>query len=383
MLPAEQISWEEKAVSDRISIRHALKKYGENVIIPDLSLEIKEGEFFTLLGPSGCGKTTLLRMIAGFNSIEGGEFYFNDTKINDLDPAKRNIGMVFQNYAIFPHMTVRKNVEFGLKNRKLSKEKIKEQTDKFMKLMHVDEYADRLPERLSGGQQQRVALARALCIEPAVLLFDEPLSNLDAKLRVEMRTVIKNIQHNVGITTVYVTHDQEEAMAISDRIAVMNAGVIQHVGTPKNIYQRPANLFVSTFIGRSNVMNAKLAVKDGKCYLVTPSGYQAEMTNVLPQYQKDQDVVMSIRPEELILSRDAGVDGITATVDDCVFLGLMTHYFVHLESGEEAEIIQESSIDSIIEPGTKIKLTINTDKVNLFTADGSANILTGVQNDCE
>ena len=369
-------------MSDNISIRHALKKYGDNVIIPDLNLEIKEGEFFTLLSPSGCGKTTLLRMIAGFNSIEGGDFYFSDRRINDLDPAKRNIGMVFQNYAIFPHLTVRKNVEFGLKNRKLPKEKIREQTDKFMQLMHVDEYADRLPERLSGGQQQRVALARALCIEPDVLLFDEPLSNLDAKLRVEMRTVIKNIQHNVGITTVYVTHDQEEAMAISDRIAVMNAGVIQHVGTPKNIYQRPANLFVSTFIGRSNVMNAKLAVKDGKCYLVTPSGYQAEMTNVLPQYQKDQDVVMSIRPEELILSRDAGVDGITATVDDCVFLGLMTHYFVHLESGEEAEIIQESSIDSIIEPGTQIKLTINTDKVNIFTADGSANMLTGVQNDC-
>ena len=369
-------------MSDRISIRHALKKYGENVIIPDLSLEIKEGEFFTLLGPSGCGKTTLLRMIAGFNSIEGGEFYFNDTLINNLDPAKRNIGMVFQNYAIFPHMTVRKNVEFGLKNRKLSKEQIKKQTDKFMKLMHVDEYADRLPERLSGGQQQRVALARALCIEPDVLLFDEPLSNLDAKLRVEMRTVIKGIQRNVGITTVYVTHDQEEAMAISDRIAVMNAGVIQHVGTPKNIYQRPANLFVSTFIGRSNVMNAQLAVKDGKCYVVTPSGYQAEMTNVLPQYQKDQDVVMSIRPEELLLNRDASAEGIGAVVEDCVVLGLMTHYFVKLESGEDAEIIQESSIDSIIEPGTQIKLTINTDKVNLFTADGSANILTGVKNDC-
>ncbi|MBQ2990688.1 MAG: ABC transporter ATP-binding protein [Clostridia bacterium] len=369
-------------MSDRISIRHALKKYGDNVIIPDLSLEIKKGEFFTLLGPSGCGKTTLLRMIAGFNSIEGGEFYFNDKLINNMDPAKRNIGMVFQNYAIFPHMTVRKNVEFGLSNRKLSKEKIREQADRFMKLMHVDEYADRLPERLSGGQQQRVALARALCIEPDVLLFDEPLSNLDAKLRVEMRTVIKNIQHNVGITTVYVTHDQEEAMAISDRIAVMNAGVIQHVGTPKNIYQRPANLFVSTFIGRSNVMNGKLEVKGGECFLVTPSGYRAKMTNVLPQYQKSQDVVMSVRPEELLLNPDMSADGITATVDDCVFLGLMTHYFVHLESGEEAEIIQESSIDSIIEPGTKIKLTINTDKVNLFTADGAANILTGVKNDC-
>ena len=369
-------------MSDRISIRHALKKYGNNVIIPDLSLEIREGEFFTLLGPSGCGKTTLLRMIAGFNSIEGGEFYFNDTRINDLDPAKRNIGMVFQNYAIFPHMTVRKNVEFGLQNRKLPREKVKEQTEKFMKLMHVDEYADRLPERLSGGQQQRVALARALCIEPDVLLFDEPLSNLDAKLRVEMRTVIKNIQHSVGITTVYVTHDQEEAMAVSDRIAVMNAGVIQHVGTPKNIYQRPANLFVSTFIGRSNVMKARLDVQDGRCELVTASGYRAQMNNVQEKYRTAQDVVMSVRPEELLLSRDADAPGISATVDDCVFLGLMTHYFVHLESGEEAEIIQESSIDSIIEPGTKIRLTINTDKVNLFTADGSANILTGVQNDC-
>ena len=369
-------------MSDRISIRHALKKYGNNVIIPDLSLEIREGEFFTLLGPSGCGKTTLLRMIAGFNSIEGGEFYFNDTRINDLDPAKRNIGMVFQNYAIFPHMTVRKNVEFGLQNRKLPKDKVKEQTEKFMKLMHVDEYADRLPERLSGGQQQRVALARALCIEPDVLLFDEPLSNLDAKLRVEMRTVIKNIQHSVGITTVYVTHDQEEAMAVSDRIAVMNAGVIQHVGTPKNIYQRPANLFVSTFIGRSNVMKARLEVQNGRCELVTASGYRAEMSNVQEKYRTAQDVVMSVRPEELLLSRDADAPGISATVDDCVFLGLMTHYFVHLESGEEAEIIQESSIDSIIEPGTKIRLTINTDKVNLFTADGSANILTGVQNDC-
>jgi len=374
---------EEYAVSDRISIRHALKKYGENVIIPDLDLEIKQGEFFTLLGPSGCGKTTLLRMIAGFNSIEGGDFYFNENRINDLDPAKRNIGMVFQNYAIFPHMTVRKNVEFGLKNRKMTREQIKAQADKFMKLMHVDEYADRLPERLSGGQQQRVALARALCIEPNVLLFDEPLSNLDAKLRVEMRTVIKQIQHNVGITTVYVTHDQEEAMAISDRIAVMNAGVIQHVGTPKNIYQRPANLFVSTFIGRSNVMNAKLQVEGGKCYIVTSSGYKAEMKNVLPEYQKPQDIIMSVRPEELLLSRDAEAEGMGATVDDCVFLGLMTHYFVHLDSGEEAEIIQESSIDNIIEPGTRIKLTINTDKVNIFTADGSANMLTGVQNDCK
>ena len=368
-------------MSEEIIIKHALKKYGDNVIIPDLSLDIREGEFFTLHGPSGCGKTTLLRMIAGFNSIEGGDFFFGEKRINDLDPAKRNIGMVFQNYAIFPHYTVRKNVEFGLKNKKFPKDKIKTQSEKFMKLMQIDQYADRMPERLSGGQQQRVALARALCIEPDVLLMDEPLSNLDAKLRVEMRTVIKNIQHNVGITTVYVTHDQEEAMAVSDRIAVMNAGVIQHVGTPKSIYQRPANLFVATFIGRSNVIKGKLVVDGGKTYLETLSGYRAEIHTVRPEQQKEQEITLSVRPEEFLLDRDS-TEGISAIVDDCVFLGLNTHYFVHLSSGEEVEIIQESSIDSVIEPGSEIKLKINTDKVNLFTADGEENILTGVCNDC-
>ena len=368
-------------MSEEIIIKHALKKYGDNVIIPDLSLDIREGEFFTLLGPSGCGKTTLLRMIAGFNSIEGGDFFLGEKRINDLDPAKRNIGMVFQNYAIFPHYTVRKNVEFGLKNKKFPKDKIKTQSEKFMQLMQIDQYADRMPERLSGGQQQRVALARALCIEPDVLLMDEPLSNLDAKLRVEMRTVIKNIQHNVGITTVYVTHDQEEAMAVSDRIAVMNAGVIQHVGTPKSIYQRPANLFVATFIGRSNVIKGKLVVDGGKTYLETLSGYRAEIHTVRPEQQKEQEITLSVRPEEFLLDRDS-TEGISAIVDDCVFLGLNTHYFVHLSSGEEVEIIQESSIDSIIEPGSEIKLKINTDKVNLFTADGEENILTGVCNDC-
>ena len=368
-------------MSEEIIIKHALKKYGDNVIIPDLSLDIKEGEFFTLLGPSGCGKTTLLRMIAGFNSIEGGDFFFGEKRINDLDPAKRNIGMVFQNYAIFPHYTVRKNVEFGLKNKKFPKDKIKTQSEKFMKLMQIDQYADRMPERLSGGQQQRVALARALCIEPDVLLMDEPLSNLDAKLRVEMRTVIKNIQHNVGITTVYVTHDQEEAMSVSDRIAVMNAGVIQHIGTPKSIYQRPANLFVATFIGRSNVIKGKLVVDGGKTYLETLSGYRAEIHTVRPEQQKEQEITLSVRPEEFLLDRDS-TEGISAIVDDCVFLGLNTHYFVHLSSGEEVEIIQESSIDSVIEPGSEIKLKINTDKVNLFTADGEENILTGVCNDC-
>ena len=363
-----------------IGIKHALKKYGENVIIPDLSVDIKEGEFFTLLGPSGCGKTTLLRMIAGFNSIEGGDFYFGDKRINDLDPAKRNIGMVFQNYAIFPHYTVRKNVEFGLKNRKLPADKVKEQTDKFMKLMQIEEYADRLPERLSGGQQQRVALARALCISPDVLLMDEPLSNLDAKLRVEMRTAIKNLQHDVGITCVYVTHDQEEAMAVSDRIAVMSGGVIQHIGTPKDIYQRPANLFVATFIGRTNVLKGNMVVENGVAKL-NLCGHSVELNTVAPEYMQSQEVTVSVRPEELLLNRDADAPGIKAVVKDAVFLGLNTHYFVKLSTGEDAEIIQESSIEDTLSAGAEISLGINTEKVNIFTADGSANILTGVKND--
>ncbi|MGN1163801.1 MAG: ABC transporter ATP-binding protein [Candidatus Ornithospirochaeta sp.] len=364
-------------MSIKITINHALKKYGSFVAIPDLSLEIKPGEFFTLLGPSGCGKTTLLRMIAGFNSIEGGEFYFGDRMINDLDPAKRNIGMVFQNYAIFPHLTVRKNVAFGLQNRKLPKDEIQEKTDKFMELMKIKEYADRLPEKLSGGQQQRVALARALAIEPEVLLMDEPLSNLDAKLRVEMRTVIKEIQNRLGITTVYVTHDQEEAMAISDRIAVMNQGVIQQIGSPKALYQRPANSFVATFIGRTNLMKAKVWTEGNKKGLVFEKGYRLEMKN-LTSVTDGQDVLVSVRPEELYIEgigEEKGGNYLSGKVQYSTFLGLNTHYIVEFEDGFRAEIIQESLIDDIIENGTDIRLQMKAEKINVFSADGSTSLV--------
>ncbi len=366
-------------MSTNIKIRDAVKKYDNNTIISDLSLDIKEGEFFTLLGPSGCGKTTLLRMIAGFNSIEGGDFYFGDKRINDVDPAKRNIGMVFQNYAIFPNMTVEKNVAFGLKNRKLPKEEIKEKTDKFLKLMKIYEYKDRMPERLSGGQQQRVALARALAITPDVLLMDEPLSNLDAKLRVEMRSVIKQIQNEVGITTVYVTHDQEEAMAVSDRIAVMNNGDIQQIGTPKILYQRPANLFVATFIGHTNVLNGKIKVKDNKAYLVL-CDWEVELPTIKKEEIKQQEIKASIRPEELIVNTENS-DGLKAIIDDAIFLGLNTHYFVHLEDGEKLEIIQESTIDETIEKGKEIRLLIKTNKINVFDSNGDHNLVEGVKND--
>jgi len=365
-----------------IKIRNAVKKYGESIIINNLSLDIKEGEFFTLLGPSGCGKTTLLRMIAGFNSIEGGDFFFNSVRINDMDPVKRNIGMVFQNYAIFPNLTVEKNVAFGLKNRKLSKEEVVSKTDQFLKLMKIEEYRTRMPERLSGGQQQRVALARALAVTPDVLLMDEPLSNLDAKLRVEMRTVIKEIQNKIGITTVYVTHDQEEAMAVSDRIAVMNNGVIQQIGIPKVLYQRPANLFVASFIGRTNLLKSRMEVSGGKAFVILPGEHRLQVDTMKEEEMKPQDVVLSIRPEELYVKPE-GEDGVTAYVDDAVFLGLNTHYFIHFENSEKAEIIQESQIDSIIKKGTKICLGVKTQKINVFDVEGKRNLVKGVVNDLD
>jgi len=370
-------------VSVTISISNAVKRYGTVTVIPDLSVTIENGELFTLLGPSGCGKTTLLRMIAGFNSIEGGSFRFNDKVINDMEPGKRGIGMVFQNYAIFPNMTVRKNVEFGLKYKNMSKEQMKEEADKFLKLVHVDQYGDRMPERLSGGQQQRVALARALVISPDVLLMDEPLSNLDAKLRVEMRSVIKRIQKEVGITTVYVTHDQEEAMAISDRIAVMKDGVIRHIGKPENIYQRPADLFVATFIGKSNLLNARLRKEGEKAVVVFQGGYEISVDSIRDEEIRDREVVVSARPEELIVSRSessTGGQGIKAVIRDSVFLGLNTHYFAELETGEEVEIIQESEIDSIIPPGSDIVLTINTNKINVFDSESTGSLMKGVKN---
>jgi len=368
-------------MSVTITIQHAVKRYGANTVIADLSLAIRNGEFFTLLGPSGCGKTTLLRMIAGFNSIEGGDFFFNERRINDLDPAKRNIGMVFQNYAIFPNMTVRKNVEFGLKNRKFPAEEIRERADKYLRIVHVEMLADRMPERLSGGQQQRVALARALCISPDVLLMDEPLSNLDAKLRVEMRTVIKQIQHDVGITTVYVTHDQEEAMAISDRIAVMREGVIHQCGRPKDIYMRPSDLFVATFIGKSNILRGTLSIEGDRAFVVLGDGYRMEAPFVdLALCRNGMAVQVSCRPEELHIEAEDHA-GIKAVIEDSVFLGLNTHYFTKLDTGELAELVQESDMEEIMPPGSRVTLQANTRKVNLFDASSGKSIMQGVHND--
>lgn len=342
-----------------IQIDNVTKAYGKNIVIQGLSANINPGEFFTLLGPSGCGKTTLLRMIIGFNSIEGGEIRVDGKVVNNIPTNKRNMGMVFQNYAVFPHMSVRDNVAYGLKNRHIPKDERYRKADEMLKLVKIDSYADRMPVQLSGGQQQRVALARAIVIEPEVLLMDEPLSNLDAKLRVEMRNVIKHIQKQIGITTVYVTHDQEEALAISDRIAVMHDGVIQQIGTPKYIYQRPANEFVSNFIGLSNFLSAEVSngVADFGC------GYRVPIDTLKDGVSGAVDI--AVRPEEFTIC-SADKPGIPAVIESSVFLGMTQHYFVRLNDGKEIEAVVPSDLNEIIPDGTKISLNIVKEKVNVF-----------------
>lgn len=364
-----------------ININNVVKKYGDLTIIPGLDEHIKNGEFFTLLGPSGCGKTTLLRMIAGFNSIEGGNIAFDDKVINDIPAHQRNIGMVFQSYAIFPHLTVRENVEYGLKLRNVPKDEMKKKVDEILDVVQITEYQDRLPERLSGGQQQRVALARAIVIHPSVLLMDEPLSNLDAKLRVEMRSAIREVQRQVGITTVYVTHDQEEALSISDRIAVMKKGVIQQTACPHTIYTRPYNIFVSTFIGHSNLFKASIKVEGGKKLVVFRDGYVMPMDNLSDEAVDGMDVIVSVRPEEFSIQSE----GLKCKIKNKVFLGKYNNYF--LEFPEEMLVPNQPSIEysqdlghaeQLLNVDETVVLKPNAAKVNVFTADGERNILKGV-----
>ena len=346
-------------MSNEVIIKDAVKRYGDFTALNGVSLNIREGEFFTLLGPSGCGKTTLLRMIAGFNSIEGGDFYFGEKRINNVDAHKRDIGMVFQNYAIFPHLTVRENVAYGLKARKTPKAEMYKRVDEALELVQISHLADRKPNELSGGQQQRVALARAFVIEPSVLLMDEPLSNLDAKLRVQMRTVIKKLQRRLGITTIYVTHDQEEALAISDRIAVMKDGNIMQIGTPNEIYAKPQNPFVAGFIGVSNFMDCD--VDNGKVTI------QGEMTVEIPMKQEYVGPgKLSARPEQLFFS-DKGMPG---KILFSTFLGDFIEYEVELDNGQSL-IVNEYTKDtaSVHEDGERVFLNFDPNRVSLYVAE--------------
>ena len=346
-------------MSVNIKIQEAKKVYGDFTALNSVSIDIKENEFFTLLGPSGCGKTTLLRMISGFNSIDGGEIYFNDKLINNIEAHKRDIGMVFQNYAIFPHLTVEENVAYGLKARKVNKEDIERRTNEALELVQIKHLAKRKPNELSGGQQQRVALARAFVIEPSVLLMDEPLSNLDAKLRVQMRTIIKKLQQKLGITTVYVTHDQEEALSISDRIAVMKDGNIMQIGTPKEIYAKPANKFVAGFIGVSNFIDTE--VKNNQIVI---DGFTINV-NLKDNYEGK--AILSARPEQIFFS-DNGING---KVSFITFLGDYIEYEVTISNGQVL-IVNEYTKDHNphYEVGQDVKLSFDEKAISIFTENG-------------
>ena len=361
-----------------IHIKNAKKQYEDNVVIHDLSLDIRPGELFTLLGPSGCGKTTLLRMIAGFNSIEAGTIAFDDQIINRIPVYKRNFGMVFQNYAIFPNMTVFRNIEYGLKNKKLPKEEIKQRVAEIMDIVQITQYQDRYPDKLSGGQQQRVALARAIVVKPQVLLMDEPLSNLDAKLRVEMREVIRDIQKKIGITTVYVTHDQEEALAISDRIAVMIKGDIQQVEDPTAIYLRPYNTFVADFIGHSNRFEGIVKEQqEGKTIVSLPQGPDIEIKNVKP-VKSGEPVLIFVRPEEFTFESEGR--GIRAVVRVKRFLGKYIQYTIDCGLDYPIEVSADtSSAVRFYNEGDIVYLGVNAQRVNLFDSSSEITMIQGVE----
>ena len=349
-----------------ITIEGVTRTYGSVRAIDDVSLAIRDGEFFTLLGPSGCGKTTLLRMVAGFADLERGRILFGERRIDALPPHRRNAGMVFQNYAIFPNHTVGGNVAYGLKARNVAAGEIERRVARALKLVHLDGYEERWPHQLSGGQLQRVAIARALVIEPEVLLLDEPLSNLDAKLRVEMRAEIRQLQQQLKITAIYVTHDQEEALAISDRIAVMQSGRIEQIGEPEAIYRKPATAFVAQFMGTTNLLTGTVAARDGELARIRVGGQEffARSAEAAP----GGTITFALRPEMLRIAATppTGWRTISASVARVEFLGVLTRVELRLADGT---LLHAASLDLLPEgvaSGAPVSVAYDPARVTVF-----------------
>ena len=328
-----------------------------------VSLDIYRGEFLTLLGPSGCGKTTTLRLIAGFELPTSGTILLNGQDITSQPPNKRDMALVFQNYALFPHMSVYDNVGYGLQTRRLPRNEIREQVTAVLKLMGLQGLEDRRPNQLSGGQQQRVALARSLVMEPAILLFDEPLSNLDAKLRVSMRSEIHQLQRRLDITSVYVTHDQIEAMALSDRIVVMNEGIIEQIGSPNEIYRYPATRFVADFIGRANFVDAPIRAASNGTANVTILGQDCSVRLWFTP-QGELPVVAMLRPEALTLREDPTLPQVT--VEQAMYLGSEIEYIVSI-NGQQLVVVEQDPRDArIFAEGRTAGLTFDEESVHLL-----------------
>ena len=367
-----------------LSLRHIYKKYpGGVTAVSDFNLEIKDKEFLIFVGPSGCGKSTTLRMIAGLEEISEGELYIGDRYVNDVAPKDRDIAMVFQNYALYPHMTVFDNMAFGLKLRKVPKEEIKRRVEEAARILDISHLLERRPKALSGGQKQRVALGRAIVRNPKVFLLDEPLSNLDAKLRASMRTELTKLHKKVETTFIYVTHDQVEAMTMASRIVVMKDGLIQQVDTPQNLYDYPANLFVAGFIGtpQMNFITAKLEKRDADLYITWgPHAVKlpADKANnpALKEYI-GQEVIMGVRPEyihdEPVYLTSLADSVIDTTVDVTELLGAEIYLYLSFEGMEDAtnnkNIIARVSSRSTTRAGDTIKVAIDTSRIHIFDKD--------------
>jgi iron(III) transport system ATP-binding protein len=347
-----------------LKIQGLAKSYKDVRVLESIDLDIASGEFFTLLGPSGCGKTTLLRTIAGFQRQDRGEIIVKGERIDHKPAHKRDIGMVFQDYAIFPHLTVAENVAFGLKARSLPKVDIDQRVDESLKMVRLDGYHGRYPAEMSGGQQQRIGLARAMAIRPTLLLMDEPLSNLDAKLRIELREDIRDIQRRLGITTIYVTHDQEEALAVSDRICVMNKGNVEQIGTPYEIYREPVRRFAAGFVGTMNFLPAH--VEDGRLAV-------GGQTIPFDEERGESATEIAFRPENVILTDqpvDGGVLALRAEVRKVTFLGREAHYMLTTPAGEIVAQVADPSADFIAMEGQPVEVRIPLSKIVLFDGHG-------------
>ena len=346
-----------------VRITDLTKAFGAVRAVDELSLTIGNGEFVSLLGPSGCGKTTTLKLIAGFEDADHGEIRFDGRDVAKLPAEKRDIGMVFQNYALFPHMTVVKNLAFGLEMRAVAKAEMAERIARVLDMVQLTGYEERYPRQLSGGQQQRVALARALVIEPQILLLDEPLANLDAKLREEMRVFIRDIQKRVGITTVYVTHDQAEAMMMSDRVVVMFGGRIAQLGAPAEIYEQPRTLEVAGFVGQVNLIDAEVISSSGNEHRLR-SGL-GEVTVASPRrLEAGARATLGLRPESIRLSPDSGADGWAGTIDGRYYTGNLVEYRVALAGGLSLQV--QALAATQFAPGQAVTVTVPPDRFLVF-----------------
>ena len=342
------------------------KNFGEFIAVDDVNLHIRRGEFLTILGPSGSGKTTLLMIIAGFLEATTGDIQFDGLSIMSLRPEKRNFGMVFQGYALFPHMTVRQNIAYPLEVRKGARDEIVKRVDEMLELVQLETFGDRLPRQLSGGQQQRVALARALIFDPLVLLLDEPLGALDKKLRSNVQTQLKHLHRKVGKTFVYVTHDQEEALSMSDRVVIMNHGRVVQVGSPQELYERPSTVFASKFIGKSNILRGVVNQVDGNevLYAIADKYFQQLVSN--EKFSKNDEIILALRPEKIKIARckvtSNEVNILVGRIIDITYFGSTISVNVETDSvGEFIVEVQAWNNQETLEEGQQISLTWSPD----------------------